>query len=274
MKRIEFSKEQIEQIKTLYENEGWAMWKIGEQFNVSRSVIARIFKENNIQTNKDNHKYKADYRKFEYIDSEEKAYWLGFIAADGCNYEREQNATIVINLAKKDKEQLEKFKKFMNSDVQVKDFIQNAGFSNNSEMSKIVFNSKEMSHDLTLAGVPPKKSLILKPPIINEKYYFSYILGYFDGDGSIFQNSNGEFGICIVGTKEILEWINSLLNISSHLEKRSQESLSNNYYIRCGGFEKPYQIMKKLYDSCPVHLERKFSIYKNLETVVLSRNTK
>jgi len=41
----------------------------------------------------------------------------------------------------------------------------------------------------------------------------------------------------------MLEWINSILNISSHLEKRKQDN-SNNYFIRCGGINKPYLIMK------------------------------
>jgi hypothetical protein len=46
-----------------------------------------------------------------------------------------------------------------------------------------------MSDDLTDKGVPPKKSLILKPPKIEKKYYLPYICGYFDGDGSINKTS-------------------------------------------------------------------------------------
>ena len=31
--------------------------------------------------------------------------------------------------------------------------------------------------------------------------------------------------------------------------------------------------MKKLYDNCPnIHLDRKFNVFKELETVVLNRN--
>ena len=78
---------------------------------------------------------------------------------------------------------------------------------------------------------------------INSKFYLPFILGYFDGDGSIFETNQKSFGISIEGTKEMLEWINSILNISSHLEKRKQDN-SNNYFIRCGGINKPYLIMK------------------------------
>lgn len=249
------------------------MKSIGESFEIGRGVISRVLAENGISGQRNSHKYKADYRKFQTIDSPEKAYWLGFIAADGCNYERDYNATVLINISQVDREHLEKFKIFMNSDVIIQDHIQTEGFSNNSKMSKISFNSKEMSHDLAVVGVPPRKSLILEPPKIKEEFYLPYILGYFDGDGSIFETKQGLWGISIEGTKEVLTWINKVLNIEAKLEKRNDDD-KNNYYIRCGGTNKPYAIMKQLYDSVDVHLDRKYKVFKNLETVVLSRNTK
>lgn len=86
----------------------------------------------------------------------------------------------------------------------IKHIIQNDGFSNNTPMVRIDFNSVEMVGDFKKYGVPPRKSLILKPPLIDKQFYLPYILGYFDGDGSIFEIGN-EFGINIEGTKEILE---------------------------------------------------------------------
>jgi len=271
MKKINFTNEQIQDMAQLYQKEGLSLKKIGEKYNVSRSVITRVLKENNIAIRTDNHIYKADYRKFQYIDSPEKAYWLGFIAADGCVYERENNASIIINLHRDDREHLEKFKRFMNSNVNIVDHIQ----TNNTLMSKITYNSKEMAHDLISKNITPRKSLTLLPPNIEDKYSLAFILGYFDGDGSIFKTSQyNNYGINIEGTAELLTWINNKLNISNKLERRDPTSTTNNYYIRCGGTNKPYQIMKQLYDSANVHLERKYQIFKSLETVVLSRNTK
>lgn len=140
-------------------------------------------------------------------------------------------------------------------------------------MSRIVFNSKEMANDLCKLGIIPRKSLVLKPPVIAEEYFLPFILGYFDGDGSIFNTSQNSYGISIVGTKELLEWINNLLNITSKLEKRHDDD-TNNYYIRCGGIDKPYSILKQLYNSTSVHLDRKYNKFLELETVVLNRNIK
>ena len=85
-------------------------------------------------------------------------------------------------------------------------------------------------------------------------------------------SSINNYSINIQGTKEILDWINGILNISAELEKRNNNK--NSYYIRCGGTNKPYSILKQLYDSCETHLDRKYELYKILETVVLDGNVK
>ena len=271
MKKIEFTQEEIQEIIKLYK-ENNSLTSIGKNFLVSKNVIKRILQENNIQLRKRTTKHKNNTSIFHTIDNPEKAYWLGFLAADGINYRREQNAIIGLNLNRKDKTQLEKFKQFCESDADIVDFIASNGFSNNTLMSKLFIYSVEMSDDLTKNGVPPKKSLILQPPPIEEKYYLPFICGYFDGDGSISKASQyNNYLISIQGTKEILEWINSILQISNSLEKR-YENDKNSYYIRCGGTNKPYKILNKLYTSCETHLDRKYKLYKNLETVVLNRN--
>lgn len=273
MKKIAFTTEQIEEIINLYVNHNYTQKSLSEKYSVSRSVIKRILQENFVDIRKTTTKYTANYDIFEDIDSPEKAYWLGFLAADGCVYKRDKNASIILNLHQKDKNHLEKFKMFMNSNAEINCYIQNGGFSNNTPMARFVLNSVKMANDLINKGVVPKKSLILNKPNINEEFYLPYILGYFDGDGSISFNKNNEFYISIQGTKEILTWINEVLGTSLPLEKRNKDN-KNSYYIRCGGLNKPYKILKTLYDSVEINLERKYKIYQKLETVVLNRNIK
>lgn len=271
---IIFSQEQIEDIKDKYKN-NWTLTEIGNFYKVSSSPIKRILLENNISIRHTTPKYHADYDVFEVINTPEKAYWLGFIAADGCNYSREHNATITIRLNQKDKEHLEKFRDFCKSNAKIKEYTTSEGFSNNSKMCKIALNSKKMSQDLTDKGVVPNKSLILKPPRIEAEFYKPYILGYFDGDGSIYKtNQYNNYSISLMGTKETLDWVKEILNWETTLKKRNPNNNNNNYYIMCGGTQKPYGILKQLYDSCEIHLDRKYEIYKTLETVVLNRNIK
>ena len=274
MRKIEFSQEQIEDILNKYQN-NWSQQKIADFYKVSRTVIKRILEIQNdgiiIRNRTSKYKYQQDI--FENIDTAEKAYWLGFLAADGCNYQREHNASVILNVHEQDIEHLKKFKEFCNTDAEIKSYIGYEGFSNQTPMCKITLNSKKISNDLIDKGILPNKSLILQPPHILEDFYKPFILGYFDGDGSISKTSQyNNYSISIQGTKEILAWICEVLKWNAKLEKRNINSNNNSYYIRCGGTNKPYQILNQLYNSCETHLDRKFNIYKALETVVLSRN--
>lgn len=254
-----------------YQN-NFSLNSIGEKYNISRERVKRILINNNIALRKRTQKYYADYNIFETINTPEKAYWLGFLAADGCNYNRKENASILINISQKDIEHLEKFKKFCKTNAQIIKYTTSAGYSNNSKMCKIVLNSKKMSQDLSDKGIVPKKSLILKPPKIDKQFYLPFILGYFDGDGSISKSSKeNTFYMSFVGTKEILEWICKVLDLDLSLKKRYDDD-KNNYYISIGGTNKPYNVLKKLYNSCNICLTRKYEKFKILETVVLSRN--
>jgi hypothetical protein len=126
------------------------MAEIGAKLNppVSKTVIRRILTENNVPISNSNHKYYANYRIFQNVDSAEKAYWLGFIAADGCVYTREKNATVRICLKYDDIHHLEKLKTFMDSNVNITETFQTTGYASEEKpahMAIIAFNSKEMA---------------------------------------------------------------------------------------------------------------------------------
>jgi intein-encoded DNA endonuclease-like protein len=267
-KRI-FSSDELDKLFKMYLDENLSQQKIADEFKCSRKVIKRVLKENDISIRNKTHTYKADYRAFKEIDSEEKAYWLGFIAADGNIYIREKNASVKISLSRIDRDHLVKFREFMKSNVKIRDYIQTEGFSNNSEMSEIVFNSKEMAQDFIDKNVPPRKSLILKPPNIDSKFYIPYIRGYFDGDGSLYQNKNGNWTVSIEGTKEMLLWINEVLNFGASKLEQRKETENNSYYIRAGGTLKPFNIVNQLYQDATIYLDRKFENYALLSKSLL-----
>ena len=59
--------------------------KIEEEYGVSRNTISKFLEKNNIKTTTGNHYRKYFHQEdfFENINTEEKAYWLGFMFADG-----------------------------------------------------------------------------------------------------------------------------------------------------------------------------------------------
>ena len=76
-----------------------------KMFEIHRTTLGIHLKKNNVSEDR-RRKYFFNEDYFKNVDSEEKAYWLGFIAADGCILE---NGTLKIGLAEKDSLHLEKF---------------------------------------------------------------------------------------------------------------------------------------------------------------------
>ena len=99
--------------------------KLEEKYNVSRSTISSFLEKKGIKTQKGNHyrKYFHNEDFFEKIDSEEKAYWLGFLTADGwINKNEKGNAGVTgIELQYKDIDHLRKFNKSINGNYKITD---------------------------------------------------------------------------------------------------------------------------------------------------------
>ena len=90
--------------------------KISKFYKVNFSVITRVLKENNIEI-RDNNSYKSkkvDENFFHDIDTQEKAYILGFFFADGCLTKK---GTFGIKI--KDKELLERIKQELKSEHKI-----------------------------------------------------------------------------------------------------------------------------------------------------------
>ncbi len=129
--------------------------------------------------------YSFDKNFFKEIDNHEKAYWLGFLWADGSLSRKKQ---LSLSLHKKDSNHIEKFKSAIKSEHPIKDI-------KGQEMSKIVISSYEMSEHLIEKGLIPNKTMDYIEPKFPEEFRWSFLLGLFDGDGCI--TSPLAFRICL-----------------------------------------------------------------------------
>lgn len=98
----------INEIKKDYEN-GLSLTQLSKIEEVSRQKISRDLKKINVQIVNQHNKLKFNEHYFDNIDSEEKAYWLGFIFADGCIMNNTK--TFELGLSKIDSGHIDKFKK-------------------------------------------------------------------------------------------------------------------------------------------------------------------
>jgi len=120
------------------------------------------------------HKLNIDY--FNEINSHEKAYVLGFLYTDGSN----RGDGIIFSQNVERINILEKIKKALDSEAPIRERV--------SGLFVLELFSKKMVKDVERLGVVRNKSLILQFPtkeLVPEEFMSSFILGYFDGDGYI-----------------------------------------------------------------------------------------
>lgn len=180
---------------------------ISKEIGCSRSAVLKVWKDNNKKGKDRSRKYYCNFNYFNKIDSPNKAYWLGFIAADGCVYKRELcSSSLKIEINKKDIEVLNNFLEDIDGKNPIKTYKNMASIE---IVSDIIFN------DLGNYNIVPNKTWTFTPKNIPMQYYIDFIIGYFDGDGSICLKNNknipSSYQISIVGNLYCLNEIKKML---------------------------------------------------------------
>lgn len=173
--------------------------KISKIHNLPTTSVNRYIKKYNLIPNDIKHPItlKLDEDFFEDIDTEEKAYWLGFMMADGYVY-RKQTKTkdsymVGIKLQKKDEIIIQKFKKTLKTNARIKKVNSKRG-EKTYEAREISFYSEKMAFDLMKNGVIPRKTgKETIPKNLKKRLLSHFVRGYFDGDGS---SVGGVFKVC------------------------------------------------------------------------------
>jgi hypothetical protein len=223
-------------------------------------------------------KYSCNENYFE-EKSLQACYWAGFIAADGCIFidktNRNRQKRLQIMLSIKDENHLINFKNAINyNGIISKHISENQHFLNdriikNGEMVSLIISSDKLCNDLSsIFNIHSQKSLTHEPPIgLTEEQELAFIIGYIDGDGSIYlinKKLKYPIGFNILGTELFLTWllskIKSLCGITINV--RAKLPLSKIYKI-AGNGKFTYDFMTYL-EKIPVQkLNRKWNIVKN-----------
>ena len=242
--------------------EGYSGIKIAEILNLKSRTVYRLIKKSGITRSNsiNSRKYYVDHNFFETIDTEEKAYWLGFLMADGSVSEKTNKISLALHTS--DKGHIEKFLKDLKSNYKIKDYLNNF----NSPYSRVIISSSKIKEDLIRLGCVPNKSGVLKFPVLNNDLKSHFIRGYFDGDGSI-SISGKQFKFRVCGTYEFLKEILINIGFKNKLLKRWPLRNNNNYDIDIGGNIQVLSICNYLYENSTLFLDRKFERYKLLRSL-------
>lgn len=173
------TKELKQNIINYYLSYPMTLSQVEKHFNLSHPTISKILKDIPKYPKAKINNPELKERFFEIIDSEEKAYFLGLLIADGNVFKDStgRQASISITLDLEDEYMLLKFKEVLNANTSIGHDGRGCG--------QIAVRSNLMAADLEQYGVVPRKSLFTYLPKINDKYMNHLIRGILDGDGCI-----------------------------------------------------------------------------------------
>lgn len=249
--------------------------KLANKYGLNRKTIAKYLNIKGIEITNTHGKIPFNEDAFDSIDTEEKAYWLGFLYADG--FITSKGYQVGLTLSIKDSEHLKKYNCFLNYSKGMNiwnshQFGSKEKFNKNGELMQVInttITNQHLWESLNSKGCVPNKSLILKFPDLDifksKNLVIPFIRGYFDGDGTLGvyphskTNPNLEASLMFVGTKPFLEGIQENLGIQGFLmQKPNCGPLT---YRLSYSTKKAVNVATLLYDKATIYLDRKYNIY-------------
>lgn len=203
-------------------------------------------------------KYECNKLIFKEINTEDEAYWLGFLLADGHNH---NNKKIRVDI--KDKDHLEKLSLLIypkgNKPIKIRDLGFGPVYYFDCSVEEIVKN-------LSSFGVVPKKSKISTLPIIPKEMYRHFIRGLFDGDGCLtfsMDKNYRRYTFSIVGNYDLVMSVRDIIFADTNIQlgERKMKSI-HSVYKR--GNQQIIEIMNWIYKDSNIHLNRKFEKFKDM----------
>jgi len=265
----------IKEIAKIFNRSTTSIYTRASSLNLSHQNYNRLFMSDKSR------KYTLNERFFDNIDTEEKAYFLGLLYADG--YNKEKKGVIEISLHKRDKDILELFKVCLETNRPLYEYKDDRK-GRKTIKTVLSFNSLHMSKALVNLGCMQAKTKKIKFPFfIRRDLIRHFIRGYFDGDGSVFIGkgktvhkkktyhrliptvsfaSNERFIIELRAT--------ILLMANIYYSNITKDNRTNIYYASFYN-DNALELLEWLYRGSKIALKRKSKIYEEINNIYSKR---
>jgi hypothetical protein len=228
--------------------------QIGRMLGVSSRTIRNWrhkFGIDSSSVNQGSTLYTLNQSFFRCIDTPEKAYILGFIAADGSIHKSGRSLSIAI--AESDIDHLHAIRNAIGCNNEIHTKKRSSGYQG-GPLAVLNLCRVEIVHDLATLGILPNKGSHLRFPSIPSHLESHLVRGLFDGDGHI---SNRNFSL--IGTKDLIAGVQS--SIHHHTGCFLKNEVANGI-SRLVGYRHDYVVLEWMYDGATIALQRKFEKYK------------
>jgi hypothetical protein len=260
MKQRRLSHREKTELFTKYETGKYTGADLAEYYNISSVAVNALLRRHGYIAKSQSElqrKYDIDETFFDVIDTEEKAYFLGILYADGTHI-TERNA-VTLSLNEDDKNLLQR----LNNLLQPLKPLQYVNIKNGKNQYRLTIQNKKISKRMLELGlVKAKTHKIIFPEWIDKTLIRHFVRGYFDGDGCV---SNRAFSM--VGTESFLNSVQIILidelGLSkTKFDKRHKNRKDNITSIRYCGKNNLKKIMDWFYADANIYLNRKLEKFK------------
>lgn len=198
----------------------------------------------------------CDHHYFDAIDTEAKAYWLGFFSADGCV---NSGNRIALVLASADCGHVEKFRDALGSDHPIAE-VKSRGFGGGYTAVRFTVRSPEMTAALARLGVGARKSMTFVAPALRPDLVRHFWRGMVDGDGCIFSvKTNGAWGVGLTGSRASMEQYAAF--VATLCPTRATLQPNGRIWSFPVTTHNAAAVLHELYGGATVYLDRKHSLY-------------
>lgn len=257
-KKIPLDKSILEE---LYITQKKTRKEICEILGVKCSLLDARIKEFGLNKN---NRFTFNHNAFSKINPE-SSYWAGFLAADG--WISSKSNLIGLELCATDDEHLKKFCRFIGRQ-EILDYRERKSCFNYGKpyfrLASVKITNKKIKEDLDKNfNIIPKKTFIIKPPVIDSIFWPHFIRGYVDGDGSIgFRKSSKKirFHVCSA-SKDLVDWM--AIALGDYCGESLTILTINNLHTIATSGKKALKIFNKLYENsgAETRLDRKYERY-------------
>ena len=209
--------------------------------------------------------YNVDCEYFDNIDCEHKAYWLGFLVADG----HVNDSVVMIGLQSKDIKTIDDFKRDIKAEHPIR------YDANNNPV--ITITCKHMCDSLAKYGFHNHKSMSFDIDkalaAVPQEYEHHFIRGMFDGDGSVkyykYDYQKVPFyHLGYTGLKNVCNYVMSRLNIDTLID----EGNNLTYTVRTHNPKKIIEVYEYLYKDATIYMERKYNTFHEIINIERERD--
>ena len=207
---------------------------------------------------------------FDKIDTPLKAYFLGFIFADGwvCYNEETTNYEFGMQLQSQDRYVLEKINEELGNkniivDKKPKETYICGKVAHIGNMSMLRIYSKKLVLSLINNGIETNKSTKDTYPIVKDEFFFDFLRGYIDGDGCFYTDRGYTYMHITCASIVPLEYIKNKL-AEFNIDTKIYYENDKKYRLMCINLKEMNKLVNRLYYKDGLfYLQRKYEKVKH-----------